>query len=154
VRVHDEVNLHNRKRGRLVQVKWNGVTNLVGTTLSTSFTQATTFGRRHHSPPYNTLCAFPWGLHPNVTFPRDSHLGVPKLGLSLSQNFGHSYLSQIKFILKIRGHYLIALKNIFSTMYLMPQLELVWPLFSRGLWLGVKFPIWLPPLLLIITHAN
>jgi len=42
------------------------------------------------------------GLHPNVIFPQDSQMGVPKLGLLLSQNFGHSYLSQIKSILKIK----------------------------------------------------
>jgi len=41
------------------------------------------------------------GLHPNVTFPQDSQVGVPKLGLLLSQNFGRSYLFQIKFVLKV-----------------------------------------------------
>jgi hypothetical protein len=30
-------------------------------------------------------------------------------------------------------------------MYGMFQLELIWPLLSRGLWSGVKFPIWLLP---------
>jgi hypothetical protein len=42
-------------------------------------------------------------------------LPFPKLGLFLSQNFGGSYLSQIKFILKMKEYYLIALKKIFST---------------------------------------
>jgi hypothetical protein len=64
--------------------------------------------------PISILCASPWGLHPNVTFPWDSQVGVPKLGLLLSQNFGCSYLSQIKFILKIRGQYFIALKRYIS----------------------------------------
>jgi hypothetical protein len=57
----------------------NGVTDLVGTTSSTSFTRPATFGRRHHSPPYSIFCASLWGLHPNVTFPHDSQVGVPKL---------------------------------------------------------------------------
>jgi len=124
----------------------NGVMDLVGTTSSISFTQPTTFGRRHHSPPYSILCAFPWGLHLNVTFLRDSQvdLGVPKLGFLLSQNFGCSYFFQIKYILRMRGQYLIALKNIFSMMYNTTQLDFVWPLISRGLWLGVQIPNLIP----------
>jgi hypothetical protein len=39
---------------------------------------------------------------------------VPKLGLLLFQNFGRSYLSQIKSILRIRRQYLIALQKVFS----------------------------------------
>jgi hypothetical protein len=93
------------------------VANLIGTTLSRNFTWPATFGRRHHSPPYNIFCASPQGLHPNVIFPQDSQVGIPKLGLLLSQNFGRSYLSQFKSILRVRGHYLIALENIFPTMY-------------------------------------
>ncbi len=50
----------------------NGATNLVGTTLNINFTRPATFGIRHHSPPNNILCASPWKLHPNVTFPQDS----------------------------------------------------------------------------------
>jgi len=92
-----------KKRGRYCKLNGNGVTNLIRTTSSTSFTQLATFGRRHHSLPYNIFCAFPWGLHPNVTFPRGSQVRVPKLKLLLSQNFGRSYLSQIKSILKVQG---------------------------------------------------
>jgi len=73
------------------------VVDLVGTISSTSFTWPGTFGGKHRSPPYNILCASPWGSHPNVIFFRDSQVGVPKLGVLLSQNFGRSYLSQIKF---------------------------------------------------------
>jgi len=47
----------------------SGAVDLVGTTLNISLTQPVTFGRRHHSSPYNILCAFPRGLHPNVFFP-------------------------------------------------------------------------------------
>jgi hypothetical protein len=36
------------------------------------------------------------GLHPNDIFSWDSQVGVPKLGLLFSQNFGCSYLPQIK----------------------------------------------------------
>jgi hypothetical protein len=41
------------------------------------------------------------GLHPNVIFPLDSQMGVPKLGLLMSQNFRRSYISQIKIFLKL-----------------------------------------------------
>jgi hypothetical protein len=33
----------------------------------------------------------------------DTQVGVPKLGLVLSQNFGYSYLFQIKSILRMQG---------------------------------------------------
>jgi hypothetical protein len=46
--------------------------DLVGTISSISFTQPVTFGRRHYSLLYGILCASPWRLHPNVTFPWDS----------------------------------------------------------------------------------
>jgi hypothetical protein len=50
---------------------------------------------------------------------------VPKLGLFMSQNFGHSYISQIKSTLKVQGQYLIALENIFLTLYNMLQSNLI-----------------------------
>jgi hypothetical protein len=84
----------------------SGATNLIGTTSSTSFTRPATLGRSHHSPLYNILCASSWGLHSNVTFPQDSQEGVPKLGLLLSQNFGHSYIFQIKVFFKCEGNIL------------------------------------------------
>ncbi len=34
------------------------------------------FGQSHHLPPYSTLCAQPWGQHPNVILSRDSQVGV------------------------------------------------------------------------------
>jgi len=52
----------------------SGVVDLVGTTSNTSFTQPTTFGRRHHSLPYNILCDSPRELYPNDIF----FLGTPK----------------------------------------------------------------------------
>ncbi len=36
-------------------------------------------GGSHHLPPYNILCASPWGPHPNDFLSRDSQVGVPKL---------------------------------------------------------------------------
>jgi hypothetical protein len=57
------------------------VVDLIGTTLSISFTRPATFRRRHQSPLYSILYAPPQGLHPNVTFPHDSQMGVSKLGL-------------------------------------------------------------------------
>jgi hypothetical protein len=130
-----------KKRKRLVQLNESGVVDLIMTTLSTNFTWPTTLGRRHQSPPYSILCASPQGLHPNVTFPWDSQVGVPKLRLLLSQNFGHSYFSQIKLFLRIWRQYLISFKIIFPRVYNMPQSKFIWPLLSRGLWSGVKFPI-------------
>ncbi len=91
-------------------------------TLSTSFTRPTTFGRRHHSHRYSILCASLQGLHPNVIFPQDSQVGIPKLKLLLSLNFGHSYLFQIKFFFRMQGKYLIALKKIFPTVYNTPPI--------------------------------
>jgi len=32
-------------------------------------------GGNHHLPPYNILCAWPWGLYPNVILSWDSQLG-------------------------------------------------------------------------------
>ncbi len=37
------------------------------------------FEGNHHLPPYNILCDWSWGLHPNVIFIRIPKLGVPKL---------------------------------------------------------------------------
>jgi hypothetical protein len=36
-------------------------------------------GGSHHLPPYNILCAWPWGLHPNVILFLDSQVGNPKV---------------------------------------------------------------------------
>jgi hypothetical protein len=44
-------------------------------------------------------------------------VGIPKLGLLLSQNFGRLYFFQIKFVVKMQGQHLIALENIFSMVY-------------------------------------
>jgi hypothetical protein len=123
-----------KKRRQLVQVEWKWCGRLNRDNLKHKLYILVTFGRRHHSPPYNILCASPWGLHPNVTFPRDSQMRVPKLGLLLSQNFGRSYFSQIKFFLKMQGQYLIAFKTICPMVYNTPPLEFIRPLLSRGLW--------------------
>ncbi len=114
-----------KKKWWLMQIEWKWCMDLIGTILSISFTWPATFVRRHHSPPYSILCASPWGLHPNVIFPQDSQVGVPKLGLLLSQNFRCSHLFQIKFFFKVRGQYLISLENIFPMMYSTVQLNLI-----------------------------
>ncbi len=86
-------------------------------------------GKFEHSSNLNNLniilCVSLQGLHPNVTFPRESQARVPKLGLLLSPNFGCSYLYQIKLVLRKRGKYLIAFKNIFPIMYSTPQLNFI-----------------------------
>jgi hypothetical protein len=48
---------------------------------------------------------------------------------------------KIKFILRVRGQYLIALEKIFSMMYSTLQSNLIWPLVSRDLWSIIKSPI-------------
>jgi hypothetical protein len=128
--------------------------DLIGTTSSTSFTRPATFRKKHHSFPYKIFCASSWVLHPNVIFPWNSQVRVPRLGLSLSQNVGCSFFFQINFFLKVQGQYFITFQNIFPMVYNTLQLDLIWPLLSKGLWSGVKFSIWFLPLLLIIIHAN
>jgi len=120
----------------------SGVANLIGTTSSIIFTRLATFGKMHHSLPYNILCDFPCKLHPNDISSQYSHVGVPKLGLLLSWNFGHSYIPQIKFIWSMWRHYIITFKCIFHFTF---QSEIIWHLLWGNLWLGVKFPIWLLP---------
>jgi hypothetical protein len=116
VGVQDDMNPQPRKGG-WCKLNGSGVMDLVGTTSSTSFTRSATFGRRHHSPPYNIFYALLWRLHPNVTFPWVFRMGVPKLELLLFLNFGRSYISQIKFVLKVQGQYLISFENIFPMVY-------------------------------------
>ncbi len=94
--------------------------DLVRTISSTSFTWPTIFEKRHHSPPYSIFCTSSQGLHPNVTFPQDS-----QMGLLLSQNFERSYLSQIKFVLRMRGKYLITFEIIFPMVYNTFQLDFI-----------------------------
>jgi hypothetical protein len=141
LRVQDEINLHNPKKSGHCKLNGSGEMDLIRSTLSTSFTRPTTFGKRHHSPPYSTFYVFLWGLHPNVTFPWDSQVGVPKLGLLLFQNFGCSYFFQIKYFLKMWRQHFIAFKKIFPTMYTTLQLDFIWSLLSRNLWPGVKLGI-------------
>jgi hypothetical protein len=59
--------------------------DLIGTNSSISLTQPITFGKRHHSPPYNVFYDSLWELHPNDIFSQGSQVGVPKLELLLSQ---------------------------------------------------------------------
>ncbi len=78
------------------------------------------------------------GGYIQMAFFWNSQVGVPKLGLLLSQNFKCSYLPQIKHIWSMWGQQLITLKNIFPTVYCTPQSKIIWPLFYGDLWLGVK----------------
>ncbi len=110
----------------------SAATNLVMTTSSTSFTRLITFGKRQHSFPYNMFYVSPQGLHPNVIFPYNSQIMTfigPKF----------IYFSN-QFFLRIRRQYFISLKKIIPTMYNMPQLDFIWPLFFKDWWL--KILIW------------
>jgi len=69
VGVQNDINLHNQKEAHWCKLNGSGASDLIRMISSTSFTQLTTFGKRHHSPPYNILCASSQKLHPNVTFP-------------------------------------------------------------------------------------
>jgi hypothetical protein len=137
-----------KKKGQLTQVEWKWRDKF-----NTSFTRLATHGRRHHSILIVYFVPF-HGDYIQMPLFLDSQVGVPKLGFLLSQNFGHPYLSQIKSVMKMQGQYLITLENIFPTVHNMFQLDLIWLLFSRDLWLGIKFSIWFLPFLLIIIHAN
>jgi hypothetical protein len=97
------------------------------------FTRPVTFGKRHHSPPYNILCASLQGLHPNVILN-----GSPKT-LDV-----HIFLKSSLFWKCKAISY--SFENIFPMVYSMLQLDFIWPLLSKDLWLGIKFPIWFPPL--------
>jgi len=43
----------------------------------------------------------------------------------------------------MQGRYLITFKKIFPMMYFTPQSKIIWPLFQKDLWLGIKISIWL-----------
>jgi hypothetical protein len=81
-------------------------------------------------------------------FLRDSQVGVPKLRFLLFQNFGPSYLSQIKYVLGVEGQYLIAFENIFPTVYntpIRPHLTL----FFKGFVVKSQIPTLTPALFLL-----
>jgi hypothetical protein len=117
-----------KKRGHLMQVEWKWCIKLNRDNMKYKF--YTTHNLWEEAPlfslpPYSIFCASPQGLHPNVTFPRDSQMWVPKLGLLLFQNLGHSYIFQTEYILIMWWQYLIAFNKIFSTKYSMPKLDLI-----------------------------
>ncbi len=131
----------------------NGATDLVRTTSSTSFTRPATLKKRKFSSLYYILC-LSMGITSKCHFspwlpsgsPKTGTLVVPKLWMLISFS-NQVYFDRVK-------QYLIALENIFPMVYRTLQLDLILPLISRDLWSRVKFPIWLPPLLLFITYAN
>ncbi len=64
-----------------------GTLLVLGRTISKSYSQDSPqpgLGGSHHLAPYNMICAFPWGPHPNGILSQDSQVGIfklPKLGL-------------------------------------------------------------------------
>jgi hypothetical protein len=114
-----------KKRGWSVQVEWKWCSGLNRDNLQHKLYTTHNLWEEAPPPPYNIFYASPRGLHLNVTFPQDSQVGVPKLGLLLSQNFGHLYHSQIESFLRVRGHYYIALENLFSMVYSTLQSNLI-----------------------------
>ncbi len=114
-----------RKEGGQCKLNISGTIDLVGITLSISFTQSLTFGQKHHSLPYNILCDSLWG-YIQMTF----FLGIPKWE---SQNWdfycpeildAHIFF-KLGIFLRIRRQYLISFKKIFSTLYCIFQLEII-----------------------------
>jgi hypothetical protein len=105
----------SKKRGRLMQVKrmWCDRLNKDNCKhkfyITHSLPRAS--GRKHHSPPYNILCNTFCGSYIQMAFFSNKIL---KLGLLLSQNFGHSYFPQIKYSWNMWKEYLIALKIFFQ----------------------------------------
>ncbi len=142
MRVQDEINLHNKKKGIQCKLNRRGVIDLIRTTSNINFTRPTTFGRRHHTPPYIILYASPWRLHLNVIFLWDSQnwdFCCPKT-LNI-----HIFFKSNQFW-EYEGNILYPSKRSFPKVHNMPQSELIWTLLSKGLWSGIKFPIWLLPL--------
>jgi hypothetical protein len=118
-------NCTTKKKKRLVQVEWKWCGGLSRNNFKHKLYTTCNFGRKHHSFLCSILYASSWRLHPYVIFPQDFQVGVPKLGLLLSQNFGHSYLYQIKSFLRVQRNYFIALENIFPMAYSTFQLNLI-----------------------------
>jgi hypothetical protein len=121
-----------KKIGRLVQIEWKWCNKVNKDNLKHKLYTTCNHWEEAPLPSIDILCLSTGNTSKCHFSPR-----LPKLGLLLSQNFGCSNLSQIKSILRMQGNYFIALKNIFSTMYNTLQLDLIWPLILRDLWLEV-----------------
>jgi hypothetical protein len=104
----------------------NGVVNLVGTPSNTSFTWPATFGRRHHSLPYNILCDSTWELHPNDICPE-----TPKWE---SQNWNLYYLKTLNIHIFFQSSFFGACKGILGIYISRPfqwyPKGLIWCLFA------------------------
>ncbi len=125
-----------------MQVEWKWCNELSSDNLKHKLYTAHNFWEEAPLPSLYYIVCLSMGTTSKCHFSSGSQVGVPKLGLLLSQNFGHSYLSQIKSFFSVRGQYFIALENIFPTMYNTFQLDLIWFLLSRGLLSKVKLSIW------------
>jgi hypothetical protein len=136
----------NRKGG-WCKLNGSGVMDLVKTTSNTSFR------RRHHSPFYNIICSIPWGLHPNVIFLETPKWESQKWDFCCPTTLIAHIFIKSKLFWKYEGNILDPSK-IIPMVYSTPQLDFIWPFLSKDLWLIVKFSIWFPPIILIITHAN
>jgi hypothetical protein len=88
-----------KKKRQLVQVKWKWCDGFSRDNLKHEFYTTHNLREEASLPPpiiyFVPLCK---DYIQMSLFPQDSQMGVPKLGLLLSQNFGRSYLSQIKSI--------------------------------------------------------
>jgi len=81
-----------------MQVEWKWCNGLNRDNLNHKFYITYNLREEAPLPSLNIFYAFLESLHPNVIFPQNSLMGVLKLILLLSQNFGHSYIYQIKSI--------------------------------------------------------
>jgi len=102
----------------------SGATDFIETTLNINFTRVATFGKRHHSLPYNIFYVSPLVLPPKSFFsgflsrsPKIGTFVVSKLWTLLS------FSNQV--FLENEKKNLVTIKRIFPTMYNMPQLELI-----------------------------
>ncbi len=98
-----------KQRGQLVQIGWKWCNRLNRDNFKIKLTQPTTFGRKHHSPPYNICYDSSRGLHSNGTFSCNS-----KLGVLLFQNSRHSYLFKSSLFGSCKGNILYPLKRSFQ----------------------------------------
>jgi hypothetical protein len=62
----------SKKRGRLLQIEWKCCGGLSKNNFKHKFYMACNLWEEALLPPYGIFCAYPQGLHLNVTFPQNS----------------------------------------------------------------------------------
>jgi hypothetical protein len=107
-----------KKRGQLMQVEWKWCDGLNKDNLKNKLYTTCNLWEEAPLPSLYYILCFSIGTtskcHFSPGLPSDSQVGVPKLGLLLSQNFGCSYFFQIKFFWKFESNFLYYSKIYFQ----------------------------------------